>query len=65
VGDGRTLWAGTLRYGQSTPFAADTRGVLRLELRYRATSEGEGGYLALGDARAVGAPADVTTLSAQ
>jgi len=62
VGDGRTLFSGSLGYGASTPFAVDTRGVLRLEVHYRATSEGESGDLALGDARAVGAPADITAL---
>jgi hypothetical protein len=62
VGDGRVLFTGTLRYGEASTFAADTRGVLRLELRYRATSEDESGTFALGDVRAVGAPDDITTL---
>jgi hypothetical protein len=65
VGDGRLLWSSTLRYGESTPFAADTRGVLRLEIRHRMASEEGRGSFAIGDARAVGAPADVTTLRAQ
>ena len=65
VGDGRVLWAGSLRYGQAAAFTADTRGVLRLEIRYRATSEGESGSFALGDVRAVGSPVDITTLSTQ
>ena len=65
VGDGRTLWSGTLRYGASTPFRADTRGVLRLEIRYRSTSEEATGSFALGDARAVGSPEDITALGAE
>jgi hypothetical protein len=62
IGDGRVLFTGTLRYGEATTFTADTRGVLRLEIGYRTTSEDESGSFALGDARAVGAPADITTL---
>jgi hypothetical protein len=62
VGDGRVLFSGTLRYGEATPFTADTRGVLRLEIRYLATSQDQSGTFALGDARAVGAPDDITAL---
>jgi hypothetical protein len=65
VGDGRTLWSGTVRYGASTPFTADTRGVLRLEIRYRSTSQEASGSFALGNARAVGSPEDITALGAE
>jgi hypothetical protein len=65
VGDGKTLWSGTLRYGTGTPFTAKTSGVLRLEIRYRATSEEASGSFALGDARAVGSPDDITALGAE
>lgn len=63
--DGRQVFSGALRYGQSTPFTIDTTDVLRLEVIFNSTTSGADGQLALGDTRVIGSPDQITELDAE
>ena len=61
-GDGRELFSGDVRFGAATPFSVPVGGVLQLSVEVVATS-GTSGSVVLGDARVVGAPDAIDTLS--